>query len=489
MVYIFRAFRKFKIQCLAVCVGVIGCTGGPALTADAQVRVLFVGNSFTHGYAEPVLKYNTANIRDENADLSPSSPRHESDGTGPWGGVPGIFKKFTDEAGLAYEVHLELINGSSLENHYNVALPVIQQSRWDKVVLQEQSTRPLPTERSGQPSLFFSYATQLEQKIHSANAQANVYLYQTWARADLTYPASQPYSGLAIEAMTTDLHDAYKQLLTQNSRFMAVAPIGDAWVRAIQAGVATRNPYTPTAGQLNLWATDRYHASKWGSYLAACVLFYQLTARDPRTLGGTEQAAAALDIRSADAVALQQIAYQQVRASGAPLPVTLTTFAAQRRAAGVALRWATASETNNREFEVQRSADGQLFAVLGRVAGQGSTATAHAYAFDDYLAPTGPLYYRLRQVDTGGQGTFSPVVAVAAGASAALFPNPAHQFLHIAAPSATRYRVRNQLGQLLLQGALTDGSATVELQALPIGIYQVELDTNAGPKTQRLVRE
>ena len=107
----------------------------------------------------------------------------------------------------------------------------------------------------------------------------------------------------------------------------------------------------------------------------------------------------------------------------------------------------------------------------------------------DYLAPLGPLYYRLRQVDTVGQATFSPVVAVTAGTSAALFPNPTHQFLHIAAPSATRYRVRNQLGQLLLQGALTDGSATVELQALPIGIYQVELDTNAGPKTQRLVRE
>ena len=109
--------------------------------------------------------------------------------------------------------------------------------------------------------------------------------------------------------------------------------------------------------------------------------------------------------------------------------------------------------------------------MLGHVAGQGSTALAHAYAFDDYLAPLGPLYYRLRQVDTVGQATFSPVVAVTAGTSAALFPNPTHQFLHIAAPSANRYRVRNQLGQILLQGALTDGSATVELQALPIGIY------------------
>ena len=489
MAYLFRTFQTITIQFVTLCIGVVSCTCGLVFTADAQVRILFVGNSFSHGYAAPVLNYNTANTTDENAGLPSSSPRYENDGTGPWGGVPGIFKKFTDEAGLAYEVHLELINGNSLENHYNVALSVIQQSRWNQVVLQELSMRPLPTERGGQPSLFFTYATQLEQKIHVANAQAKVYLYQTWARADLTYPANQPYTGLPIEAMNTDLHDAYKQLLTQNSRFMAVVPVGDAWIRAIQAGVATRNPFSPIAGLQNLWATDRYHASKWGSYLAACVLFYQLTARDPRTLGRTEQAAAALGISSSEASSLQEIAYQQVRAAGAPLPVTLTTFGAQRQASGVALRWATASETNNREFEVQRSADGQLFTVLSHVAGQGSTPNAHAYAFDDYLAPTGPLYYRLRQVDTGGQATFSPVVAVAAGTSAALFPNPAHLFLHIADPSATRYRVRNQLGQLLLQGALTDGSATLEVEALPIGIYQVELDTDAGPKTQRLVRE
>ena len=294
-----------------------------AALAQAQTRILFVGNSFTHGYVAPVLNYNAAAVTDENYTQLPGSPRYESDGSGPWGGVPGIFKKFADQAGLAYTVHMEVINGVPLEYHYDNALSVIQQSRWDRVVLQELSTRPLPTNRGGDPALFFDYSTRLEQAVHSVNAAAKVYLFETWARADLTYLANQSYAGLPIDAMAADLHDAYYLAATQNGRFEAVAPVGDAWLRAIQAGVAMRNPYTPTAGQLDLWASF-FHASKWGSYLSACVLFGQITGVDPRTLGAAEQAAADLGIGPTDATALQRIAYEQLNAAGTPVQYALT---------------------------------------------------------------------------------------------------------------------------------------------------------------------
>ena len=318
-------FRIPSLRCGAHCLLNMVLAVGllSAASVQAQTRILFVGNSFTHGYAAPVLNYNTTSVIDENFGQPSNSPRYESDGSGPWGGVPGIFKKFADQAGLAYTVHIEVINGVPLEYHYNNALAVIQDSRWDRVVLQELSTRPLPTNRSGDPSLFFDYSTRLEQAVHSANAAAKVYLYETWARADLTYLANQPYSGLPIDAMTADLHDAYYLAAAQNSRFEAVAPVGDAWLRAIQAGVATRNPYAPTAGQLDLWSSY-FHASKWGSYLSACVLFAQITGVDPRTLGAAEQAAADLGIAPADATALQRIAYEQVNAAGTPVQYALT---------------------------------------------------------------------------------------------------------------------------------------------------------------------
>jgi hypothetical protein len=302
----------------------VGCLAATVLglstAAQAQTRILFVGNSFVHGKFAPVIKYNLANVTDENAGLPSTDPRYESVEPGPWGGIPGIFKKMTDQAGLNYEVHLEAISGNSLKDHNTKALSVIAQSKWNKVVLQEYSTTPLPTNRSGNRTEFYTYSTRLEQAVHAANPAAQLYLYETWARADKTYPAGSLYAGLPIDSMTLDLHRGYYQAFASNGHFAAVAPAGDAWLTAITSGLAMRNPYAPEAGKLNLWGTDNYHPSKWGSYLNACVLFGQITGLDPRTLGASEQAASELGIESATAVALQQIAYQQLKVGTVPTP-------------------------------------------------------------------------------------------------------------------------------------------------------------------------
>lgn len=280
--------------------------------------ILFIGNSFFHGAFQPVLSYNNEAITDEN---------FKTDGTGqrrrkyereqrPWGGIPGIFKKLTDEAGLNYEVHLEAISGQTLKFHYDSALAIIQQPHWDKVVMHDYSTGPVPTRHGGQPARFFEYATKLEQAVHTANPQAQVYLYQTWARADLTYPTDKSYAGLPLDSMTTDLHRAYYQEATQDKRFAGVAPAGDAWLRAVRQGVADPNPYdAPEPGKVDLWGRDHYHPSPYGAYLNACVLLAEITGKDPRKLGRQEQAAAALGIAPEVAVQLQKVAYEQVKAA------------------------------------------------------------------------------------------------------------------------------------------------------------------------------
>ncbi|GAC1367943.1 MAG: hypothetical protein NVS3B25_01870 [Hymenobacter sp.] len=298
----------------------VGLALSLSFTARAQpapTTILFVGNSFFHGMYPTVLHFNAANVKDENFGLPKESPRYEgaASESESWGGIPGIFKQLTDEAGLAYEVHLEAVSGQTLEYHYANALPLLQQPRWNTVVLQEYSTRPLPTRRTGNPAAFREYATRLEQAVHAANPAAKLYLYQTWARADLHYPPNSPYAGQPIDSMTLDLHTAYYGLRQQNPRFTGVAPAGDAWLRAVQAGVAQRNPYTPEPGKMDLWGVDHYHPSNWGAYLSALVLFGEITSRDPRAFGGTEQAAAALGIAPADAVSLQRIAFEQVQAA------------------------------------------------------------------------------------------------------------------------------------------------------------------------------
>jgi hypothetical protein len=309
---------SFSISWLAA----FGLSLTASVPALAQAKaapntILFVGNSFFHGKYPPVLNYNAENVKDENFGLAKEDPRFENhpEEPGPWGGIPGIFKKLTDEAGLNYEVHIESISGKTLKFHYENVLPLIQQARWNTVVLQENSAYALPARRTGHPEVFREYAVKLEQAVHVANPNARLYLYQTWARADMHYTPKGAYTGLPVDSMTADLHAAYYSVMQQDPKFSGVAPAGDAWLRAIQSGVASRNPYTPDAGKINLWGPDYYHPSKWGCYLNACVLLAEITGKDPRALGPTEQAAAALGIAPAEAVNLQRMAYEQVLAA------------------------------------------------------------------------------------------------------------------------------------------------------------------------------
>jgi len=174
-----------------------------------------------------------------------------------------------------------------------------------------------------------------------------------------------------------------------------------------------------------------------------------------------------------------------------PLPVELTSFTGARQTNGVALRWATASEKNSAYFDVERSLDGKVFAAIGRVEGHGSSARGFAYSQLDAQAPQQLLYYRLRQVDTDGTASLSPVVVIAAGSAAELtvFPNPAKSSLQFLSAAAAPYRVLNQLGQIVLKGTAEAGTTTVAVDALPAGVYHLELQTSQGRVVRKFVKE
>ncbi len=85
-----------------------------------------------------------------------------------------------------------------------------------------------------------------------------------------------------------------------------------------QSGVADPNPYDGVdAGKLDLWTYDHYHASTYGYYLEALVIFGRLTGRDPRSLGALECSAFELGLSRAEARTLQQVAFDELAASGA----------------------------------------------------------------------------------------------------------------------------------------------------------------------------
>ncbi len=97
----------------------------------------------------------------------------------------------------------------------------------------------------------------------------------------------------------------------------------------------------------------------------------------------------------------------------APLPVELLSFTGTFLNDDVLLNWATASETNNDHFEIERSTDGETFKQIGTVNGSGTTSIKQEYSFADKQAPQYLLYYRLKQIDFDGAYQISKTIALA----------------------------------------------------------------------------
>jgi uncharacterized protein DUF4886 len=269
---------------------------GAVSAQSAGTSVLFVGNSFTFGFGSPVRFYRADTVTDLN-----------SEGIG---GVPALFKSFTTQAGLAYDVALETRGGAGFEFHLENKLGVIGRRTWDKVVMQGQSM--LDLDKPGDATKLVATSRQLADFLRSRNPNVDLYLMATWSRADQTYPNKGAWFGKPIDAMARDVRAGVDKAAAAAS-VKTVIPVGEAWTRAMEAGVADRNPYDGIdAGKVNLWTYDSYHASTSGYYLEALVVFGSLTGRDPRSLGDNECSAYELGLDRPQVKALQQIAFDQL---------------------------------------------------------------------------------------------------------------------------------------------------------------------------------
>lgn len=276
-----------------------------AAHAQSGTSVLFVGNSFTHAAGSPVRFYRADTVTDLN-----------SEGMG---GVPALFKAFTAQAGLDYDVYLETQPGSGLDFHIENRLGVIGRRPWDEVVMHGQST--LDFDKPGDPAKLIATSRQLADFFHARNPKVKVYLMATWSRADQTYRPEGAWSGKPIEAMALDVRAANDKAAAGAPAITSVIPVGEAWTRAMKTGVADPNPYDGVEfGKLNLWTYDQYHASTYGYYLEALVVFGSLTGLDPRSLGDNECSAFELGLSRRETQALQQVAFDQLATAGAVTP-------------------------------------------------------------------------------------------------------------------------------------------------------------------------
>lgn len=167
------------------------------------------------------------------------------------------------------------------------------------------------------------------------------------------------------------------------------------------------------------------------------------------------------------------------RKNGAPLPVTLVDLRVRPLGrTALQVQWTTASELNCLRFEVERSANGTDFTTIGTVPGHGTSTSTRQYELLDPQPLAGLNYYRLRQVDTDGKATGSPVVVALFGADAktlAVSPNPATDYLTLHAPPGAGgpLEIVNSAGQRVVSQPLAQPGQPLYVGGLPPGIYFV----------------
>ncbi|MFW5659333.1 MAG: T9SS type A sorting domain-containing protein, partial [Bacteroidota bacterium] len=170
-----------------------------------------------------------------------------------------------------------------------------------------------------------------------------------------------------------------------------------------------------------------------------------------------------------------------------PFPFELLSFSARHIDGVNTLQWQTASETNNRGFDIQRAqALGERFESIGFVEGAGNSQRELSYAHPDAdVLPGQTYYYRLVQEDFDGTRTPSPVVQVYVPESGEqylqLYPNPATNQLTLSATQPLQtIVVRSSIGQeVLRQDAANETQVELDVSALSAGVYLLQTDGQA----------
>ena len=241
--------RWFVICLLALSLSacsLTNCSDDPACK-----RVLFIGNSYTY-------------VND----------------------LPNTLVKLAQSGGQRLEIGMAAPGGWSLSDHLKSSetLDQIKASKWNFVVLQEQSM--VPASDPVRNSQMYPAARGLNVKIKENGAR--LMLFDTWG-----HKAGWPENGMpGYESMQQAVNYGY---LTLGQELHAtLVPVGYAWL-----ALWRKNP------TLSLWQEDGSHPNELGTYLAACVFYAVLYHKSPEGLTRG-------NLSSPDAALLQKIASETV---------------------------------------------------------------------------------------------------------------------------------------------------------------------------------
>jgi len=111
------------------------------------------------------------------------------------------------------------------------------------------------------------------------------------------------------------------------------------------------------------------------------------------------------------------------------VPVELISFNASLNGVNVTLTWTTASQLNNRGFEIERKSGNGDYQSISFIKGDGTTTEQKSYSYTDKELQEGDYTYRLKQIDFDSSVHYSGLVNVSVKLPAEFnlsqnYPNP-----------------------------------------------------------------
>ncbi len=172
------------------------------------------------------------------------------------------------------------------------------------------------------------------------------------------------------------------------------------------------------------------------------------------------------------------------------LPVSLVKFDGEATTEGNMLMWSTATEKDNRHFQIEYSEDAVNFETVGTIDGQGTTTQNTDYAYLHRTA-TNTAYYRLKQVDFDGTATSTETISVVRMEQAiAPSPNPFNDHLQVHVPDDAIVTVQNPEGMIVFQKFLESGTHNLgyQLEQFSDGLYLLTIESSGNKEVHRIVK-
>ncbi|MDR0794044.1 MAG: M12 family metallo-peptidase [Chitinophagaceae bacterium] len=148
----------------------------------------------------------------------------------------------------------------------------------------------------------------------------------------------------------------------------------------------------------------------------------------------------------------------------------------------VLLKWSTATETNTKNFTVQRSTDnGNTWSNINTQPTQtlnGNSSALLNYTFTDANTQSGVYAYRIMETDINGNTQIGNIVEVEVTSSEVkIYPNPVNSVINVTLPASAnnvRYRLFGTDGKTVKEGTINN-QGQIPVSGIVSGIYLLQI--------------